>query len=151
MTEKQSIHDFTYEEKQDALSEAFQMMKEREQMERLEEAQGLFNAISEMGDGKGRHGEDLKTLEWLIEQAERAHLLEKQVASERAHKLTYRKVAQRYQVERNRYRKALEFYADEITYTDKQHTSRGHLVSTGYSNIMSDKGCKARQALEDSP
>lgn len=38
--------------------------------QRLEAAEDLFKAISEMGNGKGRHGEDLKTLAWLIEQAE---------------------------------------------------------------------------------
>lgn len=49
--------------------------------------------------------------------------------------------------ENQRYKEVLEFYADELTYTDKQYTSSGQLVGTGYSNIISDCGEKARQAL----
>lgn len=49
-------------------------------------------------------GEDV---DWLIQQAERVHLLEKQVASEKAHKLTYRKVAERYRNENKKLREAL--------------------------------------------
>ena len=59
----------------------------------------------------------------------------------------FRGVIQDLQKEIRRYRKALEFYADEITYTDKQYTSSGCLVGTGYLNIMSDRGSEARRAL----
>lgn len=51
--------------------------------------------------------------------------------------------------ENKRYRDALEFYADDLTYTDRQHTSTGQLVGTGYVNVMSDNGDKARKALEE--
>lgn len=57
---------------------------------------------------------------------------------------------ERLRQQNNRYRKALEFYADKITYTDKQYTSSGHLTETGYLNIMSDRGEVARRALEGS-
>lgn len=53
--------------------------------------------------------------DWLIEQAEQVNELKIQVASERAHKLTYRKVAERYRNEKNRYREALVFATEELT------------------------------------
>lgn len=53
--------------------------------------------------GDGTEFQFTAEVDWLIQQVERVHLLEKQVASERAHKLTYRKVAKRYQDEKSRY------------------------------------------------
>ena len=44
---------------------------------------------------------------WLIKQAERVQVLESRVSRERHHKLTYRKIARRYQSESGRYREAL--------------------------------------------
>lgn len=52
-------------------------------------------------------------------------------------------------VEIMRLRKALEFYADNETYTDdRQRTSTGELVHTGYTGIQCDTGKIARKALE---
>lgn len=46
--------------------------------------------------------------------------------------------------------KALEFYGDEETYTDdRQYTSTGALVHTGYTKIECDNGEKAREALKE--
>lgn len=137
--EKQSVHDFTYAEKQEALSEAFQMMKERE---RLEGAQDLFNAISEMGDGKGRHGEDLKTLEWLIEQAERVRMMEEEKAFHKKFLFEVKASELKFRKENEKLRQALEYYADEENY----RYQGGALTST----IESDGGYEARNALEQS-
>lgn len=90
--------------------------------ERLEEIKDYFKKIldEKINVNPYLNADDIS---FLIGQAKRVHLLEKQVASERAHKLTYRKVAQRYQSERNRYREALEKIKDNSSC----------LVAFGYS------------------
>ncbi|WP_379545473.1 hypothetical protein [Oceanobacillus sojae] len=48
-----------------------------------------------------------------------------------------------------RLKEALEFYADGETYTDdRQYTSTGTLVHTGFTKIECDCGEKARRALK---
>ncbi len=52
------------------------------------------------------------------------------------------------QEENQRFTEALEFYADRETYTDdRQYTSTGTLVHTGFTKIECDCGEKARRAL----
>lgn len=59
--------------------------------------------------------------------------------------------SQRLEDENVKLREALKFYADNKTYTDdRQHTSTGQLVHTGYTAIQCDTGKTARKALEDS-
>lgn len=82
-------------------------------------------------------------IDWLIEQAERAQ----EFADEN---IEIRKGYQERSKRTQELEKVLKFYADDQIYTDKQHTSSGTLVGTGYLNILSDNGKVAREALEGS-
>ncbi|WP_438310846.1 hypothetical protein [Sporosarcina sp. FA9] len=66
MSEK--ISDYTHEEKQRALDEAWEEMNDAERLERIKQMQRNGNVIWEMGENG---------LAWLIEQAERVRELEK--------------------------------------------------------------------------
>ncbi|PID16850.1 hypothetical protein CSV63_02885 [Sporosarcina sp. P34] len=95
--------------------------------------------------GTGLEDEDF---DWLFEQAERAQGLEYEKDFFRSRLVELKAADVITRKENTRLREALEFYADGKTYTDKQHTSSGELVGTGYLNILSDNGDRARQALK---
>ena|SRR5699024_3259284 len=118
--------------------------------ERLEDVKDIlkspgevfFGSISEDGVVSQDVADAEPYFKWLIEQAE------KNITCQEV--LELQKDALKGLLEQNkRYREALEFYADNQTYTDEQHTSSGVLVGTGYLNILSDNGIKARKALEE--
>ena len=80
----------------------------------------------------------IELLERLREQVERVHELENEVEKWKFHA---NKFSVRYFKEKaDRYREALEFYANRINYQT--------FIECGQSNIEHDKGEKARKALE---
>lgn len=140
--EKQSVHDFTCEEKQEALSEAFQMMKERGRVERLEN----MSPIAVSMDGNVLiSGEDWH---WLTEQAELLQL-ERQGAA-LANKINSAYVKE-VMDENKRFREVLRFYADKENHEKEEFKSlRPNAKSIMMSTVEWDDGDKAREALEES-
>jgi len=83
---------------------------------------------------------------WLMEQAERVEELKKEVEKQKNRK--YIKMRQRddFMKKAQRYKQALEFYADKENYFLKQR-----MTSSFYTPIELDKGEKARQGLYYNP
>jgi len=85
-------------------------------------------------------GVDMKDLVWLIQQAERVEELEMQLSINTNNmKQLHNKI--------ERYKQALEFYADEETYETKFATDTDEIYDP-FTLIELDEGKKARQALE---
>lgn len=102
-------------------------MSDKERLADIKEIQNNATFIHNEGDPRMELDDEIRKFweqehtDWLIEKAE----------------------------EINRLREALAFYADADTYTDdRQRTSRGELVHTGYTKIQGDYGERARKALE---
>lgn len=115
--------------------------------DRLEEIKTLEKALyyRDRDDGHLRIDIDYDSFKFLRKQAERTVKLEQMNVQAADY---FQQYEEDYIAKIDRLREALEFYADGQTYTDKQHTSSGELVGTGYLNILSDNGGKARQVLE---
>lgn len=85
---------------------------------------------------------------YLVRQAKKVPELERDRAEWEIESHTQNARNERLEQENQRYKEALEFYADGETYTDdRQYTSTGTLVHTGFTKIECDCGEKARQAL----
>jgi len=84
--------------------------------------------------------EDLNTLEWLIEQAERVQELEDNLINNQR---TFAKIDLGRKEENKRYLEALKFYANEESYEEFERKTCGWA-----SDVEIDRGEKARQAIE---
>jgi len=105
--------------------------------ERLEEIKEIYRWAIENSIANRIADSDI---EWLINRVEE---LEKEVEKQKNRK--YIKMRQRddFMKKAQRYKQALEFYADKENYFLKQR-----MTSSFYTPIELDKGEKARQALE---
>src|SRR5690625_1198067 len=107
--------------------------------ERLEKAKKILNHIKGYGVYDGN--DDIEIFEWLIEQAERVQALENvnrvlkksNVGSERA-KERLRNWIDKFEIENERYREALEFYADDETY-EPLEVQIGAVTKEGYKTL----------------
>ena len=123
--------------------------------ERLEE---IEKNLDPLGYGMGGHLISVNDINWLVgyakEQVERVQELENvnrvlkksSEGSERA-KERLRTWIDELEIENERYREALEFYADEETYETKFATDTDEICDS-FTLIELDEGKKARKALE---
>lgn len=112
------------------------------------EVAGALYDTSEIGELDPEVKEYIK---WLIQQAERVEELEKDLNEWRNEALRWIKLFEEYQELNKRYREALEFYADEKSWMNREVTilMDGEPTDVGdCPAIFDDGGNIARKALE---